>query len=106
MRDMIFLDIWRFDNPETRTYLCFPGTTRSHSRIDFLVSVGLPSKVENCFYGDIFILDHAPCGLVYKDNELKSTTFSGHFQHKWLQDDKLIKYLDKHIYKYLQTNST
>lgn len=107
MRDFNLLDIWRERNPNIRAYSCHSGTFKTYSRIDFfLVSSELQSKISDCCYDNIVISDHAPCCLAYRDDKLLRDPPRWHFQHKWLQDEDLVKYLEKQIDEYFQINTT
>lgn len=107
MKDLQIMDIWRERNQNIKTYSCHSGTHQTYSRIDFfLVSTILQSKVCGCSYDNIVISDHAPCCLVYRDPKLKREPPRWQFQHKWLQDEDLVKYLSKQIDDFFKINTT
>lgn len=69
LKEVDLLDIWRVMKPNGRAYSFYSSTT--HSCIDyFFVSIGPYSQIQNCFYDNIVLSDHAPFCLVYEEIKL------------------------------------
>lgn len=107
MKELRVLDVWRVKNPDVKTYSCYSSTFKTYSRIDFfLISTELQFRIQDCSYDNIVISDHAPCNLVYKEDKLRKDPPRWQFQHKWLQDEKFVKYLGRQIDDFFQINTT
>lgn len=71
MIDLNLTEIWRYLNPNKRDYSCHSNTHKTYSRIDyFLISKGLVSLVDNCWYDSILLSDHAPITLTLQISKL------------------------------------
>lgn len=107
MKELRLLDIWRELKPQVKAYSCYSNTYKTFSRIDyFLISTDLRSKIQNCFYDNIVISDHAPCCLIYMDKKITKDPARWHFQHKWLQDENFVKNIGKQIDEFFEINTT
>lgn len=105
--ELRLLDIWRELNPEAKAYSCYSNVFKTYSRIDyFLISAELKAKIQDCYYDNIVISDHAPCCLTYVDKKLTRNSFRWNFQHKWLQDQEFIKYIERQIDEFFTINTT
>lgn len=106
IKDLGRTDIWRECNPQAKTYSCYSSTFQTYSRIYyFFISSELRPKVHSSFYDCIVISDHAPCCLVYKDDRLTKDPPRWRFQHKWLQDEEFLKYIEKQIEEFFKINT-
>uniref|UniRef100_A0A096LX15 Reverse transcriptase domain-containing protein n=1 Tax=Poecilia formosa TaxID=48698 RepID=A0A096LX15_POEFO len=107
MKELKLMEIWREKNPASKTYSCYSSSFKTFSRIDFfLISTELQFRIHDCFYDNIVVSDHAPCCLVYRDDQLKRDPPRWQFQHKWLQDKNFVKYLGKQIDEFFQFNTS
>lgn len=105
MNDLKLTDIWRTLNPQSKSYSCYSATFQTYSRIDyFLISTNLIPKIKSCSYDNIAISDHAPCKLVYRDDDITCDPPRWRFQHKWLQDEEFIKFIGNQIDEYFLIN--
>lgn len=100
-------DIWRELNPHNKAFSCFSSTFQTYSRIDFfLISSELRANIQDCFYDSVVISDHAPSCLVYMDDKLTKDRPRWRFQHKWLQDEDFVKYIENQIDMFFEINTT
>ena len=100
------LDIWRFMHPKERDYSFFSSVHHTFTRIDyFLIDNKLINQVQVCEYQSILISDHAPVKLSISFPETPQYK-QWRFDSTLLSDDDFVKYMEKHITFFFNTNLT
>lgn len=83
----------------------FCSTYKTYSRIDFfLVSSGLVSMIQNCWYETILLSDHTPVILLIKFPNYYSSPLPFRFQAKWLKSAEFEEFLEGKIMEYFNFN--
>ena len=100
-------DIWRFLNPNSRSYSFYSPVHKSYSRIDyFFIDKNLISLVNHCEYNSIVISDHAPLSLMLQMPVSQALYHPWRLNSQWLADDKFVEFISSEIQFFLKQNRT
>lgn len=100
-------DIWRFQNPTSRTYSFFSPVHKTYSRIDyFFVDKNLLPLITECDYHAIVISDHAPLVMILNIPNSHSNYRPWRFNTLLLSDETFVKFVSIQINIFLEFNQT
>uniref|UniRef100_A0A3B3HQU1 Reverse transcriptase domain-containing protein n=1 Tax=Oryzias latipes TaxID=8090 RepID=A0A3B3HQU1_ORYLA len=100
-------DVWRFRNPNSRSYSFYSPVHKTFSRIDyFFLDSNLLSLVNKCEYQAIVISDHAPLLMTLKMPSPGNKYRPWRFNTLLLSDREFVKFISKEIKEYITRNST
>lgn len=100
-------DVWRFQNPTSRSYSFFSPVHGSYSRIDyFFADKRLLPIIHKCEYQAIVISDHAPLLMTLCIPTSATNYRPWRFNSLLLSDEKFVQFISTEMTSFLEINQT